>query len=355
VTAGAGVPDDEPTSGVVAVDEDGALDESAGLVAGADFELSRDDARTLGKDLKFVAGVDVAVGVAVPVAVAVAWDSLAAGVEAVWLGVGVVQGAVGAGPALAAVRDGLACRLGLEVAVALGLGLEVTVALGLGLEVAVSLGLGFPVSEGLASGLAVPLLSSPLDDTAGLVVTAVCASELAPPDEPDVVGFADACVEVGGQVALVLGMPPAKLLDEGPALVDAGAAPWPSVDPVPDEAEVPLRTEPKFEERWAISLRVVGTTARTTPRRNTARPVAKAGRSIASRQSLGCFGARRSGARCPAGSRRRTREPRYRGSWAPKAATAPQMAIAPCRPLAWADRDWIFSRIRSRPSAPGWI
>ena len=112
------------------MDEDGALDESAGLVAGADFELSRDDARTLGKDLKFVAGVDVAVAVAVPVAVAVAWDSLAAGVEAVWLGVGVVQGAVGAGPALAAVRDGLACWLGLEVAVALGLGLEVTVPLG---------------------------------------------------------------------------------------------------------------------------------------------------------------------------------------------------------------------------------
>ena len=221
---GAGVPDDEPTSGVATVDEDGALDESAGLVAGADFELSMDDTRTLGKDLKFVAGVDVADGVAVPVAAAAAVDPLVAGVEAVWLGVGVVQGAVGAGPALAAVGDGLACWLGLEVAVALGLGLglEVAVPLGLGLGVAVLLGLGLPLSEGLALVLAAALLSSPLDDTAGLVVTASCAGELALPDEPDVVGVADARVEVGGQVALVLGML-AKLLDEGPAPDDPGA------------------------------------------------------------------------------------------------------------------------------------
>ena len=164
-----------------------------------------DDTRTLGKDLKFVAGVDVADGVAVPVAAAAgAVDPLVAGVEAVWLGVGVVQGAVGAGPALAAVRDGLACWLGLEVAVALGLGLglEVAVPLGLGLGVAVLLGLGLPLSEGLALVLAAALLSSPLDDTAGLVVTASCAGELALPDEPDVVGVADARVEVGGQVAL---------------------------------------------------------------------------------------------------------------------------------------------------------
>ena len=276
MTAGTGVPDDEPTSGVAAADEDGALDESAGLAAGADFELSRDDARTLGKDLKFAAGVDVAVDVAAAADVAAAVDPLAAGVEAVWLGVGVVQGAVGAGLALGAVGDGLACWLGLEVAVTLGVELSVAVTLGVELSVAVTLGLELPPSEGLAPGLAAPLLSSPLDDTAGLVVTASCDGELALPDEPDAVGVADARVEAGGQVTLVLGML-AKLLDEGPALVDAGAAPWPSVDPAPDEAEVPLMTELKFEERWAISLRVEGTTARTTPRANTARPVAKAG------------------------------------------------------------------------------
>ena len=356
MTVGAGVPDEEPTSGVAAVDEDGALDESAGLVAGADFALSRDDARTLGKDLKSVAGVDVAF--AVPVAAAVAADPLAGGVEAVWLGAGVVQGAVGAGPALVVVPDGLACWLGLEVTVplGLGLGLEVTVplGLGLGLEVTVSLGLGFPLSEGLALVLAAAVLSSPLDDTAGLVVTASCVGELVLPDEPDVVGVAEVCVEADAQVALGLGAMPAMLPDESTALGDPEATPWPSVDPGPDELEVPLMTEPKFEERWAISLRVVGTMAKTTPRRNTARPVAKAGRSIASRQSVGRFGARCSDERS-AGSTRRTHEPRYRASWAPNAAMAPQAAITPCRPVAWADRDWIFSRIRSRPSAPGWI
>ena len=351
MTAGAGVPDDEPTSGVAAVDEDGALDESAGLAAGADFELSRDDARTLGKDLKFAAGVDVAVDVAVSVDVAVAVDPLAADVEALWLGPGVVQGAVGAGPALVAVPDGLAWWLGLEVAVALGLGLAVAVALGLGLAVAVALGLGLAASEGLVPGLAAPLLSAPLDDTAGLVVTASCAGELARPDEPDAVGVADGCVEAAAQVALALGAMPAMLLDESAALADAGAAPLLSGDPAPDEAEVPVMAELRFAPKWAISLRVVGTTARTTPRVNTARPVAKAGRSIASCQSLGRFGALPPGEGGPAGSRRRIREP----SWAPKAAMPPQMAITPCRSLAWADRDWIFSRIRSRPSAPGWI
>ena len=292
--------------------------------------------------------------VAVDVAVAGAVDPLAAGVEAVGLGEGVVQWGVGAGPPLVACPDGLAWWLGLAVAVSLGLGLAVAVSLGLGLAVAVSLGLG--LSEGLAPGLAAPLLSAPLDDTAGLVVTASCAGELALPDEPDAAGVADACLEVDEQgVALALGSRPAMLPDESPEPVDTGAAEWPSVDSVPDEAGVPVMAELRFEPMWAISLRVEGTTARTTPMRNTARPVAKAGRSIASRQSLGCFGARRSGARCPAGSRRRTREPRFRDSWVPNAAMAPQMAITPCRPLAWADRDRIFSRIWSRPSAPGWI
>jgi hypothetical protein len=356
VAVGSGVPDDEPTSGVATVDEDGALGESAGLIAGADFELSRDDALTLGKDLKFVAGVDVAVDVAaaVDVAVAVAVDLLAAGVAVVGRGAGVVQWGVGAGPPLAACPDGLAWWLGLAVAAALGLGLAVGVSLGLGLAVGVSLGLG--LSEGLAPALAEPLPSPPLDDTAGLVVTASWVGELALPDEPDAAGVAAACLEVDKQgVALALGSRPAMLPDESPEPVDTGAAEWPSVDSVPDEVGVPVMAELRFEPMWAISLRVEGTTARTTPMRNTARPVAKAGRSIASRQSLGCFGARRSGARCPAGSRRRTREPRFRDSWVPNAAMPPQMAITPCRPLAWADRDRIFSRIRSRPSAPGWI
>jgi uncharacterized low-complexity protein len=47
----------------------------------------------------------------------------------------------------------------------------------------------------------------------------------------------------------------------------------------------------------AIIWRAGGTTDRTTPTANTVTPMAKAGRSIASRQSLGRCGARRCGAR----------------------------------------------------------
>jgi len=45
-----------------------------------------------------------------------------------------------------------------------------------------------------------------------------------------------------------------------------------------------------------ISVRIVGTVASTTPTANSAKPTAKAGRSIASRQSRGCRGAGRA---CP--------------------------------------------------------
>ena len=236
----------------------------------------------------------------------------------------------------------------------LGLGLAVAVSLGLGLAVAVSLGLG--LSEGLALGLAEPLLSAPLDDTAGLVVTASWAGELALPDEPDAAGVATACLEVDKQgVALALGSRPAMLPDESPEPVDTGAAEWPSVDSVPDEAGVPVMAELRFEPKWAISLRVEGTTARTTPMRNTARPVAKAGRSIASRQSLGCFGAAPLGGALPRGEQAPDPRAQVPGQLGPERRDAPQMAITPCRPLAWADRDRIFSRIWSRPSAPGWI
>jgi hypothetical protein len=157
--------------------------------------------------------LDFVEAVAVAVAVAVAPDPLTDAVEAAGLGVAVVQWGLGKGPAvLAAVPDGLALLLGLEVAVPLGLGLGLGVAvplgLGLGLEVAVplGLGLGLPLSEELAPGLAAPLLSPPLDDADGLVVTVVCVGELALPDEPDAAGVADACAEAGGQaVAWTLG------------------------------------------------------------------------------------------------------------------------------------------------------
>jgi hypothetical protein len=99
--------------------------------------------------------------------------------------------------------------------------------------------------------------------------------------------------------------------------------------------------------------RAGGTIDRTTPTANTAAPMAKAGRSIASRQSLGRCGACRRGAcrrdagrcdtgRCEAG--RRWRRP----------GTRRQIPSAPLAGwLAWDGPDRIFSRIRSRPSAPG--
>ena len=88
------------------------------------------------------------------------------------------------------------------------------------------------------------------------------------------------------------------------------------------------------------SARAAGTEARTTPTVNTVRPVAKAGRSIASRQSR--FGARCSGG-AGSGRGRRLRKPRMAG----------QTALTPWCWLAWAERERIFSRICSRPSAPG--
>jgi len=72
-----------------------------------------------------------------------------------------------------------------------------------------------------------------------------------------------------------------------------------------------------------ISVRIVGTVASTTPTANSAKPTAKAGRSIASRQSRGCRGAGRAcpgvalwavGAGCPPriARHRRTRAARQR-------------------------------------------
>ena len=266
-----------------------------------------------------------------------------------------MQGAVGAGLALVAVRDGLAWWLGLEVAVPLVLGLEVAVPLGLGLAVGVALGLGLAVSEGLAPGLAAPLLSSPLDDTAGLVVTVVCADELARPDEPDAVGFADGCVEAAAQVALALGAMPAMLLDESAALADAGAALLLSVDPAPDEAggTGDGRAEIRAD---------VGDIAASSRHDGQDHPEGEHGQASGEGRPEhrlvpvpGPLRRTPPGGGLPRGEQAPDPRAQDRDSWVPKAAMPPQMAITPCRSLAWADRDWIFSRIRSRPSAPGWI
>jgi hypothetical protein len=54
-----------------------------------------------------------------------------------------------------------------------------------------------------------------------------------------------------------------------------------------------LKADPMASPTCTTAWRAGGMTARTTPAANTATPAAKAGRSIASRQSLGRFGSRR--------------------------------------------------------------
>jgi len=108
---------------------------------------------------------------------------------------------------------------------------------------------------------------------------------------------------------------------------------------VPGPLEELLKAEPMASPTCTIAWRAGGMTAKTTPKANTAAPTAKAGRSIASRQSLG---------RCADG---RTLSRRTRAVTKP--ATASQTPRTPLGRLAWAGRDRILSRIRPRPSGPG--
>jgi hypothetical protein len=135
-----------------------------------------------------------------------------------------------------------------------------------------------------------------------------------------------------------------------PSGVGTGVLPWPSVAGVPLDELLILKAEPMALPTCTIAWRAGGTTDRTTPMANTAAPTAKAGRSIASRQSSGRRGARRASPRPAAppraGIRRLIRPAR-------KPEMASQTPSAPLGRLAWAGRDRILSRIRSRPSAPG--
>jgi hypothetical protein len=123
---------------------------------------------------------------------------------------------------------------------------------------------------------------------------------------------------------------------------------WPSVPGVPLEEVLPVMADQPDSVTCRIPWRAGGTTDRTTPTANTAAPTAKAGRSMASRQSLGRFGSRRCGA-----WRSGTRKPRRRISLT----VTPEMPSQTPRIhpgwLACAGRDRILSRIRSRPSEPG--
>ena len=321
-----GLPVDEPTSGVsfALPAADDALDEPDGvadvLTFGLDFALADDDGLFLGLDEDLAAAVDT-------------WPLV--GAKLVQLGLAAGRTLFLADP----LELGLAPVLALEDVV----GVAVAEPPGLALGATLPLGLALGLPDAPEPALAVlPLLVLPLEDVAGAVVVAVVPlGELV---------LADGAQELGGG-----GTTTAGLLDSGPPAEGAGEiVPWPSVvADGPLEELLMLRAEPMASLTWTTPWRAAGTTDKTTPTANTAAPTAKAGRSMASRQSLGRRGSRRCGT-CRCGTCRcGTRKPRRRIS----------LAAAPERPsqtpriqlgwLAWAGRDRILSRIRSRPSEPG--
>jgi hypothetical protein len=253
-------------------------------------------------------------------------------------------------------------ELVLVLVLARGVEVAVEVPLGSGLGLRLALGLVLGLVLGLAEGLVVlPLLWLPLDDVAGAVVVwvAVLGGLV-------LICVTGGCVDRDGQTVGVISgaSPPGAVLGpvSSPAGDGSGLLPLPSVAAPLEGGVLMLRAEPMASPIVTIAWRAGGTTDRTTPTANTATPTAKAGRSIASRQSLGRCGARgalpcrtpsRPGAPPRAGTARRTRSPRR---WT-RAVTTPEKASqrpsAPLGRLAWAGRDRILSRIRSRPSAPG--
>jgi hypothetical protein len=179
--------------------------------------------------------------------------------------------------------------------------------------------------------------------------------------ELGVVSAPGGCMDGDGQELGVLGAAtPGLLVCEPCSKLGAWLVPWPSVVPAPLDGELlMLKAEPMASPTCTIASRAGGMTASTTPTAKTAAPTAKAGRSIASRQSVGRFGARR-GSPSPAPpprvvsgwSRPRT-QPRRRARPARKPEMASQTSSAHLDRLERAGRDRILSRIRSSPSAPG--
>ena len=197
---------------------------------------------------------------------------------------------VGVGVCVAARRDvvawGLALALVDAFAEALSLGLAVPVGLALALPVAAlpfGLALALTVSLGLAvalwDGLAV------LGDavTLGLVGALVGAVDRVVGLDVLAFGEPDACDWVGDKHGTADGLVmPSDALPSTPLPEE----PWP-VRPTPGEVGV-LLDEPANTSvlTWTNACRSGGTAASTTARANTTTPMASAGRSMASRQSV---------------------------------------------------------------------
>ena len=165
----------------------------------------------------------------------------------------------------------------------------------LGVRVMVGLGLRLVLGEELAGELGVLVVLAPLwlplDDLTGAADVPVVLGELLLPAATDRCEDCDAH-GLGVRAAAT----PAGLLDGALLTGEAtGVVPLSSVLPGPLDAG-PLRAEPMASPTCTIACRAGGTTDRTTPTANTATPTAKAGRSIASRQSRRRRGSRRCGA-----------------------------------------------------------
>jgi hypothetical protein len=196
--------------------------------------------------------------------------------------------------------------LGLELCAA-GVAVLVTVmvTVALAVTVIVSVGLAVPVALSLADAVLCTAGGVELLDFVTFCAAGAC--ELAVDDRHGVAG--------GGTMPLA-----DSLTCDAPA---------PFTEPPPAGCDGPDGTagEPNPTE-VASSERIVGTVASTTPTANTAKPTAKAGRSIASRQSRGRCGAGRA---CPgfalravgaAGRPRSTRQRRIRAARNPELAAA---------------------------------
>jgi hypothetical protein len=304
--------DDEP-------DESDALADVLAFVL--DFALADDDGLFVGLDEDLVAAADT-------------WPPV--GAAFVQLGLAVVWTLFLADP----LELGLAPVLALEDVA----GVADAEPPGLALGATLPLGLALALPDALELALAVlPLLVLPLEDVAGAVVVAVV-----PPGELLLVGVTDGCADGDAQAPGEGCRTTAGLLDGTlPVAGDVEVTPEAAVLAL-FEGLVMLRAEPMAPVICATSWRAGGTADRTTPTANTATPTAKAGRSMASRQSLGRRGARRCGA-CRCG----TRKPRRRISLAAAPETGSQTPRIHLGWLACAGRDRILSRIRSRPSEPG--
>jgi hypothetical protein len=178
----------------------------------------------------------------------------------------------------------LACGLGAAEALGVGFGGGGTLGLAVGLPVALGLALVLAVELPLALPLplGVPWLVVAVVPwlVARAAVLACCAAAF---DEPG------GDVEHDGLAA--------RLTRPGGAALRG--APVPNPLPAPAELVGPgaelCELKPRSTD-WTIPWRIGGTVASTTPTANSAKPTAKAGRSIASRQSRGRCGAGRT---CP--------------------------------------------------------